>query len=301
MDEHHAPGHHGRSGLHLMAMSALMFSMMATFVKMGKGRFPVQELITFRCLFIMTITLPILIAGRLPILGAPERRGRLFLRGVLGFCSMSAYFWTLTRLPVADAIVIQYTNPIFTTLFATWFLGERGSSRLWLVILLCLFGVAAVAKPGFGGDPLAVAVGLCSAAGAGTSYTLIRSLQGKESAHTIIFYLPLISLPFSIAIAAPEWVWPTGWEWGLILGIVGTSYLGQVLLTKALEREHAGRAMTMNYLSVAFGSIAGWAFFGTPPDLLTLVGVALILGSVSALKRPPTRAPVPAVAEGTQG
>lgn len=270
-------------GLRFMAFSALAFSLMAVFVKLGGNHLSTQELIAFRSLFIIAATLPILIGRRVPVFG--RNYGRLLLRGIFGFIAMSGYFWTLTRLPVADAIVIQYTSPIFTTIFAALFLKEEASPRLWLVILCCLLGVAAVAKPGFGGDPLVALVGLGAATFSGAAYTVVRSLRGKENAYTIIFYFPLVSLPFSAAAAWPEWLWPTGWEWGIVLGVSLCSYLGQVFLTKGLERESAGRAVTVNYLSIVFGSLLGWLVFGKPPDLLSISGIVLIMGSITLLNR----------------
>lgn len=270
-------------GLRYMALSALSFSVMAALVKLGGRDVPTQELIAVRSLLIIVATLPIMFVKRISVFGTNRRL--LLMRGVFGYLAMSGYYWILTKMPIADAIVIQYTNPIFTTLFAWWFLKEQPSERLWFVIVLCLIGLVLVAKPGFGGDPLVALVGLASAALAGAAYSVVRGLRGREDAYTIIFYFPLVSLPISAVAAAPEWVWPTGPTWLVVLGVGVASYLGQIFLTRGLERESAGRAVTVNYLSIVFGALFGWLLFDQPPDALSILGIVLIMGGVTLLSR----------------
>ncbi len=269
--------------MQFMVYAAFSFSLMAAFVKLGGNRFPVQELIAFRSIFIIAVTLPIMLRLGVPILG--NNRPKLFLRGLFGFVAMSCYFWTVTKLPVADAMVLQHTNPIFTTLLAGFFLKEKSSSQLWFVIALCLVGVVAVVKPGFGGDPIVALVGLAGAALAGAAYTTVRGLRATDNAYTIVFYYPLVSLPFSLIASAGEWVWPVGWEWGIIFAVCFSSYIGQIFMTKGLEREPAGRAVTVNYLGIAFGGLLGWLMFDQVPDVFSILGIILILGSITLLNR----------------
>ena len=271
-------------GLPLMALSALSFSVMALLVKLGDKTMPEQELIVFRSLFIICVTLPIMWRKKVPVFG--NRRGLLLLRGVLGYVAMSCYFWTLGALPVADAMVIQYASPIFTIVMAAIFLKERASAKLWIAVVLCMSGVFAIAKPEGTGDPLVAVIGLVGAILAGGAYATVRELRKSDSAYTIVFYFPLVSLPFSVLLALPEWRWPTDWQgWGIIGGVCLASYLGQIFLTKALERETAGRAVIVNYISVAFGVLFGLVFFETIPDFRSVVGIAMILLAIGMLTR----------------
>ena len=267
-----------------MALSALAFSVMAVLVKLGDQEVPEQELIVFRSLFIIGITLPIMRRRKIPVFG--KRRGLLVLRGGLGYAAMSCYFWTLGKLPVADAMVIQYASPIFTILLAMVFLKEKSSSLIWFAVAICMLGVIAVAKPEVSGDPLVAIVGLVGAILAGGAYATVRELRNSDNAYTIVFYFPLVSLPFSLVASIPVWTWPNNWTgWGIIAGVCIASYLGQILLTKALERETAGRAAIVNYISVAFGVLFGLVLFSTIPDLRSVVGIAMILIAVSLLTR----------------
>lgn len=272
------------SGLQYMALSALCFSLMAALVKLGGRAIPPQELIVFRSLFIIAVTLPILRRRGIPVLG--RRRGLLLWRGIFGYAAMSCYFWTLGELPVADAMVIQYVSPIFTILWAALFLKEHAAPGIWVAGLLCMAGVFAVAKPEGGGDPWVALIGLAGAALAGGAYAVVRELRNSDDAYSIVFYFPLVSLPFSLIFAFPDWKWPANpTEWGVILGVCLTSYLGQIFLTRGLEREQAGRAVMVNYISVAFGVLFGLLLFNTIPDVRSVMGIVAILGGVSLLRR----------------
>lgn len=272
------------SGLQYMALSALCFSLMAAMVKLGANTIPAQELIAFRSIVIIAITLPILRRRHIPLLG--KRRGLLVLRGVFGYAAMSCYFWTLGILPVADAMVIQYISPLFTILWAALFLKEHAKPGIWFAGLLCMAGVIAVAKPEGSGSPAVALVGIAGAALAGAAYAVVRELRNSDDAYTIVLYFPLVSLPFCLIFSIPIWVWPSGVEgWGLVLGVCFASYLGQIFLTRGLEREQAGRAVMVNYISVAFGVLFGIFLFETIPDVRSVLGIGSILGGVSLLGR----------------
>ncbi|MGE3800689.1 MAG: DMT family transporter [Candidatus Kapaibacterium sp.] len=270
------------SGMQYMGLSALSFSLMAALVKLGGGDIPEQEMILFRSLFIIAVTLPILLRNKIPIFG--NQKGLLILRGLFGYIAMSCYFWTLGELPVADAIVIQYISPIFTILFAYMFLKEEAKGGIWLAALLCMVGVVLIAKPEGEGSLLVAAIGLMGAILAGAAYVTVRALRESDNAYTIVFYFPLVSLPFSIiaSIQSSQFHIPSTLNsWGILLGICLTSYLGQIFLTKGLEKESASRAILVNYITVAFGLVFGLLMFETLPDLRSLFGILLILVGIS--------------------
>ena len=270
------------SGVQYMGLSALAFSLMATLVKLGDLEIPKQEMIFFRSLFIIAVTLPIIKRLGIPLFG--KRKGLLVLRGVFGYIAMSCYFWTLGELPVADAMVIQYVSPIFTILWAVLFLKEKAKSGIIVAAIACMLGVVLVANPAGEGSLLVASIGFTGAALAGAAYATVRALRQSDNAYTIVFYFPLVSLPFSLVASIGNFRLPTTFgSWGILLGICVTSYLGQIFLTKSLEKESASRAVLVNYISVAFGILFGVLFFDTFPDFTSIIGIILILGGISLI------------------
>jgi drug/metabolite transporter (DMT)-like permease len=198
--------------------------------------------------------------------------------------------------------VIQYTNPVWTALIAAVVLGEWiGRAQVGLA-LLSLAGVVLVARPGFltgGGsalDPVAVAVALVGALFSAGAYVTVRRLRGEEPM-VVVFHFALVSTLGSLPALAFAPVLPRGSEWLLLLAIGVATHLGQVFLTLGLQREPAGRAMTVGYLQIVFAALWGAVLFGELPDGWAVLGGAVIvactlrLSRVPALRPPPPKAP----------
>ena len=253
-------------------------------------RLPSAEVVLARNAFSLVVTWWMLRRARVSPWG--QRRGLLALRGLLGFFALLCFFYAIPRLPLADVTVLQFTNPIFTAVLAALFLREHLSGREWLYSLLSLGGVLLVAQPtvlfGQGAaslDPATTAVALAGALLAGGAYTTVRKLSATEHHLVIVFYFPLISVPASVPFLLEGALWPTPWEWVLLLGIGILTQIAQIYLTKGLQRERAGKATSISYVQILFAAVWGFLFFGEVPDLLTWVGGGVIVFGTFLLAR----------------
>jgi drug/metabolite transporter (DMT)-like permease len=220
-----------------------------------------------------------------------RRKGLLVVRGLLGFAALSCFFYALIHLPLADATVIQYTNPVWTAWLGWWLLDE-GLTRSEAVLSAAgLLGVVFIAQPTalFGGmarlDPLAVTVGLAGAMCSAGAYVSVRRLGRTEHPVMIVFYFTLVTVPASLPGLLLHAVAPTALEMVLLGGVGVTAVLGQLYLTRGLQREPAGRATSVSYVQVVFAAAWGMLWFHEYPDLLGLVGAGLVLLSVVAVAR----------------
>jgi drug/metabolite transporter (DMT)-like permease len=213
-------------------------------------------------------------------LGAERRL--LLLRGALGFAALSCSYYAVVHLPLAEATVIQYTNPIFTALLAALVLGEGLRLRESLLALLSLAGVLLVARPPLlGGDggslPLfGVVVALAGALLSAGAYVLVRRLR-REDPLVIVFYFAWISALGSLPAVIPVFVIPAGVEWWLLLGVGISTHLGQLSLTHGLRHARAGPATAVGYLQIVLASLWGVLFFSEVPDRWTVLGAGLIV------------------------
>jgi drug/metabolite transporter (DMT)-like permease len=221
----------------------------------------------------------------------------LILRGLFGFLALSCVYYALVHLPLADATVLQYTNPIWTALLAAWLLGER--MRRWEVVLVLasLLGVLLIARPGFlfGGaaarlDLLAVAVALVGSMFSAGAYVTVRQLARTEDPLVIVFYFTLVTVAGSLPGTMIAPVWPEPREWAILLLVALTAQAGQVLLTRGLQLEPAGRATAIGYLQIVFAAAWGAVVFAEYPDGWVIAGAGVILGSTLVLVRLHSRA-----------
>lgn len=280
-------------GARYMIGAAFAFSLMSLLVKHAGVRLPSQEMVLARALFSLVVTWWVLRRAGIPIWG--NNRKLLWARGFIGFTGLAAFYYALVHIPLAEATVLQYSNPVFVAILAVWLLGERLRRREIAMIALAIAGVLLIAKPSFifgGGEALpllAVLIGLWGAIGSGTAYVLVRKLSATEHVMVIVFYFSLASVIGSLPMAIPGAVMPTPMEWLLLLGIGITTQAAQVFLTTGLKYERAGRATAAAYTQIVFAALWGVLFFNETPDMWTVIGAALIVVATVAISSSSSR------------
>jgi len=278
-------------GLRYMAVGAFFFSIMSLLVKVAGQRLPSQEMVLARSATMLGLSWIGLRRAGLSWRGDAEHRPLLVIRGIFGFAALSCFYYSIVRLPLGDSNVIQYTNPAFTAVLATWVLRERLRVREATAVLISLAGVALIARPSFlfgsagALDPLVVGVALLGALCSASAYVTVRRLGG-EDALVIIFYFSLVSVVGAIPAGWSAMLWPSAREWLLLLAIGATTQVAQLYMTRGLQLERAGRATAVGYLQVVFASFWGALFFGEIPGLLTLAGFGLVIVATLSLARP---------------
>lgn len=268
-----------------MALAAFFFSLMSVLVKVAGQRLPSSELVMGRSIVSLAISYAMLKQAKVNPWGA--RKGLLVIRGLVGFGGLLCFFYAIPRLPLADVTVIQFTNPVFTALFAAMMLKERLYKAVVLSIGLSLSGVVLIAQPSFlFGEHAAslnlgaVAIALVGAVFAALAYTTVRKLRETEHPLVVVFYFPLVSIPACLPIMLPVFVWPTPIEWLMLLGIGILTQIAQIFLTRGLHLEPAGRATSVSYLQIIFATAWGMIFFWEYPDLLSILGAVLVVSGI---------------------
>ena len=288
--DEHAQADQRAAGIRNMVASAAGFSLMSLFVKLLGDRLPTQEVVLARSLFGLVLTLAFLRRARVSPLG--QRRGLLFVRGVLGTGGLVCFFYAVMNLPLAEATVLHYLNPVLTALFAALFLKERAGRNLIVSLVLSSVGVLVLTRPAalFGGapselPPLAVGVAILGAVFAAAAYTTVRRLSRTEDPLVIVMWFPLVAVPLVTPTVVPSFVMPQGTDWLLLLGMGVFTQVGQVGLTRGLKFLPAGRAMALSYLQIVFAAVLGILIFREVPNGWTLAGAALVLTGAWFAKR----------------
>lgn len=275
-------------GIRAMAIGAFWFSVMGLLVKLAGRRLGSMEIVFARS--VITLGLSWWSLWRLGLSPLGTNRRLLFVRGLLGATALLFYFYSIVHLPLGEATLIQYTNPVFATVLAAVILRESLRAREILCLVASLLGVLFVGHPQSGlpadsptVNPVYIGAALVGAACSGSAYTLVRKMRGTEHPLVIVGYLPLLSVPMSLPFAIAQWQWPDPWEWLLLIGVGVTTQLAQISMTRGLQLERTARATTAGYLQVAFAVLWGAVFLGEIPDLWTLAGAATIIGSTLVL------------------
>jgi drug/metabolite transporter (DMT)-like permease len=265
------------TGVRFMLVSTFSFSLMQLCVKF-LPHLPAHELILFRSIISLVLSLGFLVPKRINPLG--NNRRLLLMRGFFGMMALSLFFLTLQELPLASAVTIQYLSPIFTSIIAIFILGERMRGRQWLFIAIAFAGV--VVLKGFDervSTPYLL-LGIASSLFAGAAYNCVRLLKDSDHPVVVVFYFPLVATPVMAVLSYFEWVTPVGtdWVWLLLLGVF--TQVGQLYMTKALQAEKANLVTSMKYLGAVYALVYGYFLFDETYDLLSLLGIVLVLAGV---------------------
>ncbi len=274
-----------RLGLILMVVSALCFAAMAAFAKKLLPDTPTQAVVFSRGVLMSAIFVAAARWQGVPVIG--KRPGVLLLRGLLGYAALSCYFFSVQHLPLGDAVLLQYSHPVFVAAVAPIFLGERTAGSQWLLIVAALAGVALVVRPAGEVRPEAL-IGVLGSMLSGSAYIAVRKLSRTEHPMTILLWFPLATVPFSLVatLAAGRAALPrNGREVAGHLLVTAAALLGQVALTHGLVRVGAARATAVTLTGPVFGLAFGYLLFGSVPTAASLAGTIVVLTTLALLGR----------------
>jgi drug/metabolite transporter (DMT)-like permease len=282
-EESRRPGE--RFGLVLMVISAACFALMAAIVKKLLPDTPMQAVVFSRGI-LMTATFAALARRQgVPIIGTNPPM--LLLRGLLGYAALSCYFWSVQHLPLGDAVLLQYSHPIFVAALAPFFLGEGTGRWHWPLVVGALAGVALIVGPA-GGPRGPAVIGLCGSMCSGIAYMAVRRLSKTEHPLTILIWFPLATIPLSFIAtlhAGRAAIPRSGAEIAGHLLVFLSALCGQWTLTWGLSRAGAARATAVTMTGPVFGLLFGWLLFGSRPGLASLAGTSIVIAAVILLAR----------------
>jgi drug/metabolite transporter (DMT)-like permease len=204
----------------------------------------------------------------------------LIVRGIAGILALWLYFSSIQKMPLASAVAIQYTSPVFTAMFATFLLSEKMSLWKWVFFALSMVGVFLI--KGFDSKiPLTyAAIGLASAMCSGIAYNAVRKLNQSEHPLVIILYFPLVALPISGLYSALHWVEPKGWDWFLVLLMGVCTQAGQYCMTRAIQLEKLEQVTFLNYTGILLALGLGFVFYGEIFEWISLLGMAFVSAGI---------------------
>ncbi len=274
-----------RGAAYLLA-GELAFATMGAMVKAVTRALPLEMAVFFRSAFGLLVLLPLIHRhGGLALLRT-RRLALHLLRAVVGLSAMYCFFYTLGRLPLADAVLFKMTAPLFIPLIAWAWLGEGASRLALLAVPVGFVGVALVLQP-HGEVQTASLVGLLGGALVALAKVSVRRLTGGEPVLRIVVWFTLFSTLLSLLPLPWRWQTPDAAQWGLLLGLGAVGSGAQLLMTRGYACAPAGQLSPLTYSSVLFGAGYGYLLWGEVPHGRFVLGALLIaLAGVLAVSRP---------------
>jgi len=221
----------------------------------------------------------------------------LITRGVLGFTAMILFFYTITVIPLGEAITLNKTSPLFATLLAFYLLKEHLDKSTILALLIGFLGIVLITKPMGMSISYEHILGVLGGFFAAAAYTTIKKIKDIYDARVIVLsfvgigtllpallfmLVPFVDAPSSLSFLFEEFRMPQSVSlWLLIAFMALISTLSQWLLTKAYSTSKVSIIGVISYTNIPFAIGFGWMLGDKFPDALTFMGITLIvLGGV---------------------
>jgi drug/metabolite transporter (DMT)-like permease len=266
-------------GILYMVGSSILFAGVNGLVKWEVALYPVGEVAFFRSLFSL-IPCYLLILPRTGMsVWRTERWGDHVKRALSQFCSMMCIFLAFQLMPLAGAIAISFSAPLFTTLLSIVLLKEKVGVHRWSALLVGFLGVLFVTRPGAGSLQAGALFALANAVLISTVAIAIRRMSVTESSETLTIY-QLTFLTFFTALLLPfGFAWPH-WRDGAMMALAGLGNgVAQYWWTKSLSVAPPSAVVPFNYLSLVWATIIGFLVWHDVPTAKLLIGAAIVVGS----------------------
>jgi len=262
-------------GIAYMLLSSLFFALMAGTVKF-LGEIPLAEKIFFRNLVGMFIAV-YMIRKNGNSIKANNIKMVLF-RSLFGVLSVAAYFYGISQLKMADAVILNKISPFFIIVLAAVFLKEEIGKPQMAALAFAVVGAVFVIKPRFDASIIPALVTLSSGIFAGTAHTILRYLRKSDSADTIVFYFcgfaTLVTIPFMFF---GDFVVPTVNEMLALFAVGVFGVVAQFFVTNAYRLAPAGEVSIYAYSNIIFSAVIGIFLFSEIPDGLSIFGGSVII------------------------
>jgi drug/metabolite transporter (DMT)-like permease len=261
-----------------MLVAGLLFGCMAVFVKMGAAYFSHLELVFYRSFFGLLIVYGIMLRQNVPIITA-HWRAHLW-RGISGSVALALFFYCITVLPLATAVTLNYTAPLFLTLLTVLVFRERLNLPMASAIALGFCGVVLLLHPTLARDQLLPGLlGLISGFLAGVAYLNVKQLGTLgEPAQRTVFYFSLtasIGSGAGMLLDKAHAITPRGFM--ILLGLGCTATLAQIAMTHAYRTGSMLVVSSLAYSTIVFSSLFGMLLWGEVLPLSGWLGMALII------------------------
>ena len=285
MTDNSASLHRPVTGILLRLAAAAMLALMFALVKLTASRgVHIVESVFYRQAFALPFVLGWAALGPGIASLKTRRIGTHATRMVIGLGAMTLNFLGMTMLPLAEATVIGFAVPLFATIFAALFLGEKVGRYRISAVVVGFIGVLVVMRPDSAAMHSTGALIALAGAVATASVTIfIRQLGTTEATTTTVFWFTASSLiPLSVLMLFFARVHDP-LTWALLVGIGVTGGIAQLLLTGALRLAPVAVVLPMDYTGLIWASLMGWLLFAALPVPATLIGAPIIIASGLAI------------------
>jgi drug/metabolite transporter (DMT)-like permease len=210
-----------------------------------------------------------------------DKVGLYTLRACTGTLALLSWFWVIGKdhIPLADAVALNFTAPLFATMLAPLILGEIVRARRWTAVAVGFAGAMVIVRPGIAELTLDSGLVLFSALMIALSTMTIKILSRTENPTAIVAYMGIYLTPIALVPALFVWQWPTWEQLAILVALGAVATLAHTCFTRAVRAADATAVMPFDFSRLVFSAMIGIFVFGEVSDIWTWVGALIIAGA----------------------
>lgn len=264
-------------GILWMILSCIAFASMWVMIRFASHDVHAFVIVFFRNLFGTLVLVPMMLRNK-----GLMRIGRLranLRRATSGFIATTGTFYAVSHAPLATALSINYTAPLFATVGAVLFLGEKIQARRVVALIIGFAGMLIVVRPGALPMTPGVLAAMLSAVSTSFSIIAIRQLVASDDSRSVAAWTFILMTPPSLVLAVLYWTPPPLALWPLLFVIGCVAAVGQLAMNRAFALAEASAVLPYDFVRFGLVTIFGIAIFDERLDAMTILGGVVIFGA----------------------
>jgi drug/metabolite transporter (DMT)-like permease len=264
-------------GILWMILSCIAFASMWVMIRFASHDVHAFVIVFFRNLFGTLVLVPMMLRNK-----GLMRIGRLranLRRATSGFIATTGTFYAVSHAPLATALSINYTAPLFATVGAVLFLGEKIQARRVAALIIGFAGMLIVVRPGALPMTPGVLAAMLSAVSTAFSIIAIRQLVASDDSRSVAAWTFILMTPPSLVLAVLYWTPPPLALWPLLFVIGCVAAVGQLAMNRAFALAEASAVLPYDFVRFGLVTIFGIAIFDERLDAMTILGGIVIFGA----------------------
>ena len=237
------------------------------------------EIAFFRCALVVFVLAPIIFKQGKSVMITKQPKFQ-FLRITTNSVAMLCFFYGITTTPLAQLTTLGFTVPIFATILAVIFMGEKIRIRRTSALIIGFIGTVIVMRPDISIEFGALLI-IFSSFLWSVCLIFIKKLTQTDSPITISFYFGIGMIPATFAIALPVFEMIDLRQFIILVFIAITGTLAQTLMNSALKKGELALLLPFDFLRLIWSVLIGYALFAEEPQITLWIGGFLIIGSTS--------------------
>ena len=266
-------------GILFMIAATALFSVSNAFAKWQVAAYPVGEVMFFRSFSSLVVCAAFVLPFHGLTVFTTRRPHAHIARGLSQSVSQTFTVIAFSLMPLAGAIAISFSAPLWSALLSVLWLKERSGPARWAALLSGFMGVIIVANPGADSLQVGALFALANAVMYGSVTVAVRGMTATESAPTLLMWQMVMIAVFHTFLLAFGFKWPTALDAAMLICSGVANALGQYLWTKALHFAAATAVMPFFYLMLVWAVAIGYLVWGDVPTNGLLVGSGVVVAS----------------------